>query len=68
MIRRTKRLEEFEAKLMRETPADYRANLRIVEAMYEEARLLGVFPLKDPLEGIDVDIRYARAINVRTDS
>ncbi len=67
MIRRTKLLRDFEEKLLRDTPVDYRANLRIVEAMYEEARLLGIFPLKDPLEGIEVDIRIARAVNVRTD-
>jgi hypothetical protein len=39
--------------------------LRIFEALYEEAKQLGVFPLKDPLEGIEVDIRLARALNAR---
>ena len=35
----------------------------IAEALYEEARALGVFPLKDSLDGIEVDIRLARALN-----
>ena len=38
----------------------------IVEALYREACLLGALPLKDPLEGIEVDIRVAKVINVRT--
>jgi hypothetical protein len=31
--------------------------------MWEEGRKLGVLPLKDPLEGIEVDIRMARILN-----
>jgi hypothetical protein len=37
--------------------------------MYDEARRLGVFPLKDPLEGLEVIIKMAKAVNcVRGDS
>jgi hypothetical protein len=42
---------------------DISENFRIVEALYREAVALGVFPPKDPLEGIEVDIRVARAVN-----
>jgi hypothetical protein len=37
--------------------------LALVESLWEEAKSLGIFPLKDPLEGIDVDIRIARVLN-----
>jgi hypothetical protein len=38
-------------------------NFRLVEAMHKEAMFLGVFPLKDPLLGIEVDIAIAKVIN-----
>jgi hypothetical protein len=31
--------------------------------MWREGMALGVLPLKDPLEGIEVDIRIARMLN-----
>jgi hypothetical protein len=58
-------VQAFERDLRRRTPADYRANLQIVEALFEEARLLNVWPPTDPLAGIEVDLRLARALNVR---
>ncbi|MBC7344088.1 MAG: hypothetical protein H5U03_01425 [Clostridia bacterium] len=61
-------VEAFEKEQMRQEPPDYFRNLQIVEALLQEATLLGVFPLEDPLEGIDVDIRLARVINVHTPS
>jgi len=39
--------------------------MKIYEALYEEARLLGIFPLKNPLDGIESDILLARVLNVR---
>ena len=33
------------------------------EGMWREGMALGVLPLKDPLEGIEVDIRIARMLN-----
>ena len=35
----------------------------IVEALYREACLLETLPLKDPLEGTDVDVHLAKVIN-----
>ena len=55
----------FEREQIRRTPADYHTNLRIMEALYEEARLIGAWPPSDPLAGIEVDLRLARALNVR---
>jgi len=61
--------EESERALIRSTKPDHIKNLRIVNAMYEEARHLGVFPLKDPLAGIETVIEMARVVNlVRRDS
>ncbi len=56
-------LEEFETELMKRTPVDYHKNLEILDAMYEEAVKLGVFPLKDPWEGLENCISLARALN-----
>ena len=50
---------------MRSQPPDYLHNLRIFEALYHEACLLGILPLRDPLDGIEVDIRLAAVLNVR---
>jgi hypothetical protein len=59
---------EFEKRLARGSRPDVALNFRLANAMYDEARRLGIFPLKDPLEGLDVDIRVARAVNfVRRD-
>lgn len=58
----------FEHDFSRRTPLDHQANLRIVEALYEEARLMGVWPPADPLAGIETDLRLARALNVHRTS
>ncbi len=63
MIRRPELVEAFERELQRRQPLDYQQNLRIAEALYEEARALGVLPMKDPLDGIEVKIRLAKALN-----
>jgi hypothetical protein len=65
MIKNPRAIELFESSLVRQSPVDYRRNLQIVEALYQEARLLGIFPPKDRLDGIDSDIHLARVMNVR---
>ncbi len=37
--------------------------LRILDAMLMQARAARTWPLQDPWEGLDVDIRLARALN-----
>ena len=55
--------------LVRSQKPDIIRSYRLINAMYDEARRLGAFPLKDPLEGLDVDIRMAKAVNfVRRDT
>jgi len=44
--------------------SDFSQNLELLEGMYEEARSLGLFPLSDPLEGLDMKIRMARVFSV----
>ena len=63
MIKDKKYLQEFEKEIIRSKKADISNNIRIVEALYKEAVSLGIFPLKDPLEGIEVDIKIAKVIN-----
>jgi hypothetical protein len=63
MITDTKKWAAFEKEAIRADKPDFLRNIRLVEAMYREAAALGVFPLRDPLEGIEVDIRIARVVN-----
>ena len=65
MVKRSPLLDAFEREQIQQNKADYLENLKIFEALYREAQALQVFPLADPLEGIDVDIRLARALHVR---
>lgn len=65
MITNADLVQAFEHDFSRRTPADYQSNIRIVEALCEEARLMGAWPPTDPLAGIEVDLRLARALNVR---
>ena len=60
---KTGEFQIFEMELSKKERLSIRSNFRIVEALYEEAVALGVLPLKNPLEGIEVDIRIARVIN-----
>jgi hypothetical protein len=65
MIKNPKLLQTIEDDLARSQAPDYFRNLRTFEALYQEARLLGILPLRDPLDGIDVDIHLAAVLNVR---
>ncbi len=63
MIKDKNLLEQFERDLVRKEKADYFKNLQIFEHMLEEAIYLEILPPKNPLEGIEVDIRIAKIIN-----
>jgi len=65
LIRRPDVVEAFENELAAREPTDYARNLEVFEALMQEARRLGVWPPSDPLEGIEVDLRLARILNVR---
>jgi hypothetical protein len=63
MITDAKKWDAFEKEECRASKPDFHRNIRLAEAMYREASALGAFPPRDPLEGIEVDIRIARAVN-----
>lgn len=63
MIKDSELLEKFERKQAQEEKPDYRSALRIFQSLWLEGMALGVLPLKDPLEEIEVDIRIARFLN-----
>ena len=60
---KAKEFREFELTLLRREKPDIKRNFRILEALYEEAVALGVIPFKDPLDGLDVDLRIAKVVN-----
>lgn len=63
MIRDAEFLAEFDRDQIRAERLTYLEALAIFEAMWQEGMALGVLPLKDPLEGIEVDVRIARILN-----
>jgi len=68
MIQNPAMLREFERRWVASQPADFLANLRLVDEMYRYARKLGKFPGPDPMEGVEVNIRLARVLrSVRGD-
>ena len=60
---RDEEFRRFEIEILRNEKLDIKKKFKIVEALYEEAVTLGVFPLKDYLEGLEVDIWIAKVIN-----
>ena len=63
MIKNPDKVQKFEQDLIRKEKVNIQRNFQIFEAMYKEAVALGIIPLKDPLEGIEIDIKIARVIN-----
>jgi hypothetical protein len=63
MIKNPKKLREFEQNLIIEDKTSISQKLRLLDALFEEARALRIFPLKDPLEGLETDIKVAKVIN-----
>jgi hypothetical protein len=62
MLRNPGEIEKFERRLARKTKPDYEKNLRIYEALLDEARTLGVFPGPDKYEGIEIHTRISRML------
>ena len=55
--------QKFEIEFLRNGNLDLKKKFKILEALYKEAVALGVFPLRDSLEGLGVDIRIAKVVN-----
>ncbi|MBM3157485.1 MAG: hypothetical protein FJ004_09425 [Chloroflexi bacterium] len=64
MIKDKKLLDQWYKRQLREEGLHFSSNIRILEAMYEEARMLGVFPIQDRLEGLERKIHLAKVVNV----
>jgi len=56
-------IQRFEIEILRKEKLELKKKFQILEALYKEAVALGAFPLKDSLEGLEVDIRIAKVIN-----
>ncbi len=56
-------LVKFETDLSRKDRVNHVKNIHTVDALYNEALALGAFPLRDPLEGIEVDLKIAKVVN-----
>ena len=63
MIRDAKLLHGFEKEQTRNEKLTHAEALALFDAMWREGLALGVLPLEDSLEGIEVDARLARILN-----
>lgn len=63
MIINCREFQSFEKKMIEQKNLNIRQKFKIINALYEEAIALGALPLKNPLEGIDIDIKIARVVN-----
>ena len=63
MIKNYKKFEKFENDLISREKLSIEQNFFIMDEMYKEAACLGIFPLKNPLEDIEDDIRLAKILN-----
>ena len=63
MIKNRQTLDEFYRKLDAEENLSYADALAIYEMLHKEAVSLGAINSKNILDGLDVDLRIANAIN-----
>ncbi len=63
MMRNTDKLKKFYQDLIRKENISHKEALAIYEAMHKEAVSLGIINSENILEGLEVDLRIARAIN-----
>jgi hypothetical protein len=64
MIKNADILKEFEIDFIRNGPViSLKEKFNLMDGMWREGIRLGVLPPKEPLEGLDVDIRVAEALN-----
>lgn len=64
MIRDAEALRRFEDGLARGEKPDFARNLRLVDSLHREAVRFGVSPRKNPMEGIEVVLRIAKALSL----
>lgn len=57
------KFRKFEEAYIASTPPNFEANLRLQDAMYEQARAMGHFTEKDIWLGFEATLAVAQAIN-----
>ncbi len=62
MVKNKRILKQFESKKIKRK-LSYVQKLKIFDEMYKHAVASGQFPRKNPLEGINVKIKIAKAVN-----
>ena len=63
MIKNKLKLKKFYEKLIEEENISHKQALAIYEAMHAEAVSLGIINSENILDGLEVELRIARAIN-----
>lgn len=64
MVKNSLLLREFEYLFQKkEGRLSFEKAMEIFTSLWQEAKDLKIIPLKDPLEGIEVDIRIAKILN-----
>ena len=63
MVIRTPELDAFQRRLMVEEKLSYEESLRIFESLHAEALTLGAISDENILDGLETDLRIARALN-----
>jgi len=56
-------LEKIEKDIILKNKLSYEQSLKIFESMWKEGIKLGILPLKDPLDGLEVDLKIAKILN-----
>jgi hypothetical protein len=62
MVKNAHLLEELDREIAQQHPLTIEQKYAILNAMYDYARKVGAFPPKDPLEGLEVDLRLAELL------
>lgn len=63
MIKDKDKLFEFEKEFLKNEKLDINKSFEIYENMYRYSVEMGILPLKNKLEGIEVDIKIAKVLN-----
>ena len=66
MIRNKRKLNEFYRRIIKEENISHKQALSIYEMLHREAVSLGAISSENILEGLEVDLRIAKAINELT--
>lgn len=63
MVTNSKKLAELEKKLLEGEHLSYKKKLKLYDALFKEAVSRGIFTHENIMDGVEVNIRIAKAIN-----